>query len=637
MRNSLVIASSLYVLAFAWQSSTVTAADQKPTVELTAERAVHFRRVTSLSFSPDSTKLVAVVAEQDGGSPVSHLWMLRVSSPMLSQLTFSAKIERAPEWSADGQTLAFLSNRAGATQVYLLSTDGGEAHALTSGENVQSFHWSPDGKTIAYLANETPAKSGKNGDAIVADDDQLPRLWSVDIASGKSQQITRAQWRIDEFAWLDDAHVVAIATDRPRQETWNTALYNISLRDGSFALASRPGLPFEGLRVSPNRKTLAISATRSGGPIAHDLYLKDVTAGAWRNATSALDRPVQDVKWQGTATPVVRVLDGFHSTLYRVTEAKAVALKLPYSVGSFDVARDGTLAFSAVAFNRLPEVYLQSAKQTALQVSHLNQSWDDVRLSDAEIFRFKSFDGLEIEAALMKPVQKSAVKQPLVLLVHGGPASSFTADYFWFNAWPQLLVARGYQVLMVNPRGSVGYGEDFVKANRADWGGGDFKDLMQALDKVLARGEVDPARLGIGGWSFGGEMSEWAITQTDRFKAAVVGAGVFDQSSEFGTEDDPAYDEWYFGTPWEHPEIFARNSPSTYIRNAKTPTLIFHGANDRSNPIGQSIALYRALKHLNVECQFVTYPRENHLPREELHQIDIMQRMLDWFDRHLAE
>ena len=189
-----------------------------------------------------------------------------------------------------------------------------------------------------------------------------------------------------------------------------------------------------------------------------------------------------------------------------------------------------------------------------------------VRLADAEIFRFKSFDGTEIEAALMKPIgPASKAKLPLVLLVHGGPASNFSADYFWFNSWPQLLAARGYQVLMVNPRGSVGYGESFLKMNRADWGGGDFKDLMAAVDAVIARGETDPNRLGIGGWSYGGEMTQWAITQTNRFKAAVTGGGVFDQAAEFETEGSPAGDEWYFGTPWEHPmSLHATPQPHTF-------------------------------------------------------------------------
>jgi dipeptidyl aminopeptidase/acylaminoacyl peptidase len=158
---------------------------------------------------------------------------------------------------------------------------------------------------------------------------------------------------------------------------------------------------------------------------------------------------------------------------------------------------------------------------------------------------------------------------------------------------------------------------------------------MTALDAVVARGDTDPGRMGVGGWSYGGEMAAWAITQTDRFKAAVFGAGVFDQQAEFETEDDPEDDEWYFGTPWEHPEVFARNSPSTYIRAAHTPTLILAGENDVRNPVGQSKGLYRALKHFGVETELVTYPGEGHSPRRGSYNIDMFERILEWYDKHL--
>jgi dipeptidyl aminopeptidase/acylaminoacyl peptidase len=562
--------------------------------------------------------------------------MLRVNSPPLRELTFSGKSERSPEWSPDGKDLAFLSDRAGSSQIYLMSYDGGESRALTSGEAVREFHWAPDGKSIAYLARESAPKST---DEQVADrEEDIPRLWTIEVASGTVRQISRGSWRIDEFEWLDSERVVAVATDQPRSETWNTALYSVRVNDGSFVLFGRPNQPFGSLSFSPERTSVSIISSRQAGPIPHDLYLRGVAADTWRDATASIDRVVKEVRWQNESTPIVRVLDGFRSRLYRIAGTKPVALDLPYSVGAFDVARDGTLAFVAIGFDRLPEVFLRHGHGAAQQVSELNSSWDGIHLTDAKTFKFKSFDGLPIEAALMKPASGSATaKRPLVLLVHGGPASSFTADYFWFNAWPQLLVTRGYEVLMVNPRGSVGYGEDFVKANRADLGGADFKDLIGAVDAVLAAGETDPARLGIGGWSYGAQMSEWAIGQTHRFKAAVAGDGVFDEAAEFGTEDGPgaAADAWYFGTPWDSPDVFARNSPATYIRNATTPTLIVHGANDATNPIGQSMALYRALKHYGVECQFVTYPREKHLPVEERHQVDVMQRMIDWFDRHV--
>jgi dipeptidyl aminopeptidase/acylaminoacyl peptidase len=281
---------------------------------------------------------------------------------------------------------------------------------------------------------------------------------------------------------------------------------------------------------------------------------------------------------------------------------------------------------------------LRSTDGNIRQLSHLQQGWGGIELARTTIFKTRSFDGTEIEAALMQPTTPPQHgKSPLILRVHGGPSANFSENYGWETAWSELLASHGYQVLMVNPRGSNGYTEDFLKANRGDWGGGDYKDLMAVLDAVIAKGETNPERLGIGGWSYGGEMSEWAITQTNRFNAAVVGAGVFNQEAEFETEHDPAGDEWYFGTPWEHPAVFARNSPSTYIRNAHTPTLILDGEEDESNPVGQSKGLYRALKHFGVETEMVLYPGEGHSPKKGAYNVDMFARILGWCDRHLKK
>jgi dipeptidyl aminopeptidase/acylaminoacyl peptidase len=217
--------------------------------------------------------------------------------------------------------------------------------------------------------------------------------------------------------------------------------------------------------------------------------------------------------------------------------------------------------------------------------------------------------------------------------VHGGPTGAWTNR---FDALTQLLVTRGYSVLLPNIRGSIGYGEKFVEANRADWGGADFKDVMAGVDEMVRRNIADPNRLGICGWSYGGYMAEWAITQTDRFKAAVSGAGMADLATEFGTESSPVYDEWFYGTPYENLVGFQKSSPITYIKNAKTPTLILQGDADTTDPISQSQMLYRGLKRYNVPAEFVVYPREPHGLREEKHLRDLYVRITAWFDKYLG-
>ena len=236
-----------------------------------------------------------------------------------------------------------------------------------------------------------------------------------------------------------------------------------------------------------------------------------------------------------------------------------------------------------------------------------------------------------IEGGLIRPAgTQPNTRLPLIVLAHGGPTGAWTHR---FNSWGQLLAARGYLVFCPNIRGSTGYGHKFIEMNRADWGGGEFKDVMAGVNWLIQRGDADAERLGIGSWSYGGYMAAWAITQTNRFKAAVAGAGMSDLASEFGTEQGPAYDEWFFGTPYEHLDAFRKSSPITYIKNARTPTLILQGEADKTDPVGQSQQLYRALKWYGVKSEFVVYPREGHGIQEEKHAIDVLDRMLAWFDR----
>ncbi len=321
-----------------------------------------------------------------------------------------------------------------------------------------------------------------------------------------------------------------------RSEIWNDAIFTVSLADGKFTPFSQPSQPFGGLTVSPDRKYISFFAPHRAGPEPHDVFFQPVSGGPARDVTAGLDRVAFGLKWQSGSAALISIDDGFRPKLYRLpVNGTPKRVDVPSAIGDFAVAKDGTIAFVGHAFNRLPDLFVQKTNGSPEQVSHVQEGWEGITLANAELFHFKSFDGREVEAALMKPVPppNPAAKLPLVLYVHGGPAGSFSETYY---SWAQLLAAHGYEVLMINPRGSTGYGEEFLKANRSDWGGGDFKDLMAGLDAVIARGETDPNRLGIGGWSYGGYMAEWAITQTDRFKAAVSGAGMFDLAAEFGTE-----------------------------------------------------------------------------------------------------
>ncbi len=603
---------------------------------MTPAQALNFRRAGDLHLAPDGSKLLYVVYSYRWDW-VPHLWLMDIATGNAREMTPPQKFDRSPQWSPDGKMLAFLSNRGGAAQVYTATADGGEATAITSRKyGVTSFHWSPDGRRLAYLAKDDIAPAADSGPQVADRDSDLSRLWITELASRTSRRLGAAGYRIDDFQWQNPSQILLVATDKPREEEFNDAIYSVAVSDGGIKLVNSPPQPFAGLLASPDGKQLALRATRAKGPIPRDLFIGTIGRDDLRDISAPPDRAVAEVKWHDQSAIWVRVVDGFRNRIWRFSPKAAIApFDLPLSVDSFDVSRDGVLAYAGGDFDHLQEIYVRSKDGRIRQLTHL-QEQDGIHLASTRIFQTRSFDGTQIESALMRPAAAHrGDKLPLVVLAHGGPSSNFSAGYGWDTAWAQLLAAHGYAVLMVNPRGSNGYSEEFLKSNRGDLGGGDFKDLMAVLDGVLAAGEGDPDRLGIGGWSYGGEMSEWAITQTARFKAAVAGAGVFDQQAEFETERGPADDEWQFGTPWEHPEVFARNSPATYIGNAHTPTLIFDGEEDRSNPVGQSKGLYRALKHLGVETEMVLYPGEGHSPRNGSYNVDMFERILKWYDRFL--
>src|SRR5581483_1864795 len=546
---------------------------------LTPAQALDYRRIADLHFSPDVTQLAyLVLSYSDDYAP--HLSVMDLRTQTVRELTPPGKSDRLPQWAPDGRALGFLSTRAGKPQVYLLTSQLGDPVSLTDRKfGVTSFRWSPDAKSIAYLALEDTAPGTQSGPQVADLDAGLARLWIADIASHTTHRLRTEGYRIDEFQWQDTGHILLVASNSPRTEEFNDALYSLSVSDGSISLLERPPQPFGGLILSPDRKQLALRSTSANGPIARDLFVGTIGRDDLGDASKSLDRAVSEVHWSTQPQLLVRAADGFYNRLYRLDRrGTATLIPLSLSVDAFDIGRGGQLAFAGEDFSHLPEIWLRALDGHLTQLTHLQTGVLSTHLATAQIFRTSSFDGSQIESALLRPsARESAARAPLVLLVHGGPASNFTAGYGWEVAWGELLASHGYAVLLVNPRGSNGYGEDFVKANRCDWGGGDYRDLMSVLDAVIAGGEVDANRLGIGGWSYGGEMSVWATTQTDRFKAAVAGASVFDQAAEFETESGPAADEWYFGTPWEHPEVFARNSPSTFIRNAHTPVLILDG------------------------------------------------------------
>jgi Tol biopolymer transport system component len=338
---------------------------------LTPEQAIRSRSISGLTFSPDGAHLACVVSDPPKGAAAeSHIWVFNTPRTQFRQFTFSSKSESSPLWSPDSHTLAFLSNRDERMQVFLIRSDGGEASPLTSGKNaVSAFRWSPGGNEIAFLAPEPKSEADEKkeedkDDAKVADRPQdLARLWVVDVASKKTRQITRGDWRIEDFDWISADRILAVATNQPRAETWNTALFNISAVDGKVTPFAQPGQPFGGLTISPDRTQAAYVAAHKAGPMPYDLFLQNVAGGSPQDVTAGIDRPVLGVKWQNNSRAVFSVADGFYDRLYRLDGNSAPApIDLPSSSGDFAIAPDGAMIYVALGFNRLPELFLQAGE-----------------------------------------------------------------------------------------------------------------------------------------------------------------------------------------------------------------------------------------------------------------------------------
>lgn len=647
MRHWRVFAGMAIALAAAVSARAEEKKAGEESTLLAPEDFLNLRGIQDPQFSPDGTRVAFVVSDPlTGQHRTRHIWVYDTKSKSAWQFTYSEKSETSPRWSPDGKQLAFLSSRGEEQQIYVMRANGGEAAALTKGKGgVQNFAWSPDGKQIAFLSpdaktEEQEKKEKDKDDSHVADkDERHPRLRILDLASKEERALTKPNWEIKELQWSPQGKfVVAVATDKPESDSETDRMFLVNAADGTMKQMLAPRGGFGDLQVAPSGTAVAFRGCREDGPNPHDLMLLRVGDPAAANLSGAnLDRFVQDFHWLPDGGILASVLEGFrsHFVIYNGDGSRADLPVSGTNAHQFAVSINGHVAFAGETTTDAPELWIWNRKDAPEQVTHLNDRWTKHSLAKADFYKYKSFDGVEIEAALLRPADwDGKTKLPLIAYVHGGPTGAWIDSV---DAWSQLLVARGFAVFMPNIRGSLGYGHKFVELNRADWGGADYKDVMAGVHDLVNRGVADANRLGIAGWSYGGYMSEWAITQTNEFKGAVSGAGMANLISEFGTENGPAYDEWFWGVPYEKPEGFLNHSPVLYLKKAKTPTLILQGEADPVDPIGQSLELFRGLKRYGVVTDLVLYPREPHGFQEAKHRVDVQKRMVAWLEKYVRD
>jgi dipeptidyl aminopeptidase/acylaminoacyl peptidase len=631
----------------------------------TPEHSMRIQRIGEVVPSPDGKRAAwtqsRAIMEPEKSEMLTHIFLWRPGAKTPVQMTRGEKSSQDPSFSPDGSQLYFTSDRAGKKNVFRMPLDGGEAEQITEWKgSLGLYHLSPDGKFLAFTAVEldTEDEKAKKEKRDVKVIDEKPRnqsLWVVSVepdAAGKRtpKKIAGGDFHVGEFRWSPDSRRIAFE-QRPTPDFNDGRLSDLSeveVESGSIKPVANTTAMESQPRYSPDGRYLAFvkSDDTASTLKASRVALLDRQRGNLRLLAATPDARPQLLDWAAdsskiyTAEPlrtrsVVYALpvDGPLSVAY--TPTKGIV-----RVGN-DFSGDGKWA-GAVAENasEAPEAFLLHLETKQLtQIGRANRHLPMPPLGQTRTLEWKSKDGAPVEGLLTLPVgYEKGKRYPLALLIHGGPSGVYNESFIGSQGVQSIaaFAARGYVVLRVNPRGSTGYGLKFTAANYKDWGGGDYHDIMTGVDKVIADGIVDADRMAVMGWSYGGYMTSWVISQTTRFKAGIVGAGITNLWSMWGTNDIPTVlDDYFEGSPWDQPELYQKRSGLYFAKNVKTPTLFLHGEADLRVPIGQAYEYYHALKKLGVTTKMVAYPRTPHGPQEPKFQLDVMQRHLDWVEKYV--
>ncbi len=638
-------------------------------------QCLKIKNITAVAPSPDGNKVLYTVREavmtDDRSEYVNQVWMCNADGSNAVQLTKGDKNSANPRWSADGKWIAFTSSRDGKNNLYVLPVGGGEAERLTDVKtSVGSYKWSADGKMIAFTmldAAETKEEKDKKGkdDWYFMDEEvkqnRLYVLWlgKKDTSGNHIQKkLTKENYNVNTFDWSPDGKSIVYSHCKTPEA--NDNLYSdislIDIESAAIKLIANSGAGEINPLFSPDGKHIAYYC--SADPVD------------WSGARHARIYSLADGKsWPLKATPDENGGIGSNGIFGWTPDGKNVlwaeanktlgsvyllsvdgkwitewSKNMKDHISSITLNESGThLGFILQNASRLPEAYISRltdfspVKVTGINAEHLNKP-----LPKTEVVKWKSKDGREIEGLLTYPLNyKSGQKVPFILNIHGGPAGVFQQTCVAANqgAYPLAALAEaGYAILRPNPRGSSGYGTAFRTANRADWGGKDYEDIMTGVDHVIKMGVADETKMGVMGWSYGGFMSSWIVGHNDRFKAASIGAPVVDLSHQNLTDDIEGFLPSYFkANPWDDWSLYDKHSPLRYVQNVKTPVLLQHGEADVRVPFSNAVMFYNALRRRNVPVKLLALPRQPHGIQEPKLVLKAMQTNVEWFEKYIGD